>query len=727
MSSYQASGSGDPDTTPRQLVPITRGRQVVPGGYDTHMSGSEAGDSPSFSKSPSPDLLDGPLSRTITSRISGRGGISRPSSIASRESRRTPRPRPIPSTSTSTQLEIMEKIVSDGRAEFQRHQEEFAKQRQEIDALKKTLEAVVAAANKQFADNQAAIDVAYSAQNARIAQQAQDASDLQKTLKETQEIVEREINVLRGLSNDKSTEIQGLGSLIQDHLNKALKTVEGQLATVEESTKTVDKRVDDLYGVHETDVKYIISGIKDERKRVKQEISNVTGEIEFLNEDYQEFKTDMVTRLRLTESKVHVIMGERAKGKEREREETPDEERTRGRRTRRDTTPPPRLPSESPRRAPPPPANPLQDQIAALLAQHNPGGRHEKEPNASPPEKFKGEPSKLRTFRSELDIVFDMERSKFSRERTKIQYAASFMRDSAKTWWEANRGKLNTTSWATFDQFWSELASEYSDPSESLQAKRDLLSILQEGGGTVLEWINKVKAKNLIAGLQADRVHEHLCDSALPKTRDEFRKTHPNLAMPIGYTLQTVYDHWMAAGQIVEHEARQEKLLESRRSLLKSASGKGGVEKKRETSDGKKKATEESKKKTEPSKNRVTKTKRAKKASPSETTKPSGGTSGDTIRVPKEIWDARIAAGHCGKCCKSAHKSFDCKSDVLVTDKCPETKRAVVTKAEKKGKAAAVVNAITDAPAPIQHGRVWEIDEDLDFEIGSDEECMVLG
>ena len=117
----------------------------------------------------------------------------------------------------------------------------------------------------------------------------------------------------------------------------------------------------------------------------------------------------------------------------------------------------------------------------------SPAGESRKEPRAKDPELFKGQRNKLTEFLTECRINFELQKSRFPDESTKVHFAISFLRETPLLAVQphiANGPGSYPEFLQTFDSFADYLRRSYGDPDERGTAKRKLRGLVQTGAAS---------------------------------------------------------------------------------------------------------------------------------------------------------------------------------------------------------------------------------------------------
>jgi hypothetical protein len=113
-----------------------------------------------------------------------------------------------------------------------------------------------------------------------------------------------------------------------------------------------------------------------------------------------------------------------------------------------------------------------------------PAVRHS-EPKIAAPEYFSGQRSKLTTFLTQVSMVIELQPSRYPTERSKVLYAASFLRDTAFLWFQPNITKEpEPEMMQDFRKFTKLLKETFGDPDEEATAERNLFVLHQKGSAS---------------------------------------------------------------------------------------------------------------------------------------------------------------------------------------------------------------------------------------------------
>lgn len=160
--------------------------------------------------------------------------------------------------------------------------------------------------------------------------------------------------------------------------------------------------------------------------------------------------------------------------------------------------------------------------------------RSEKPPRGKEPDEFDGNQTRYRAFVSQLALCFGADTARFCNDKTKISYAASFLRGPAFGWLEPYINKLSgDVVFPSYAEFLDGLQAGFADPDAYATAERDLESLTQEkscsayysqfiGLISQLGWNeNAVKIHYFRQGLK-DNIKDRLVGRDLPDTIEEF-------------------------------------------------------------------------------------------------------------------------------------------------------------------------------------------------------------
>jgi len=143
------------------------------------------------------------------------------------------------------------------------------------------------------------------------------------------------------------------------------------------------------------------------------------------------------------------------------------------------------------------------------------------EPRVSEPEHFNGHRSQLRDFISQVKLVIQAQPSRFSTEKQKVIYAATFLRGPAFSWFQPYTEMADTEPILNnFNMFIRELKCVFGDPSQSATAERQLRNLKQKGAAanyvsdfrrlaSLVEWNDAALCHQFYHGLK-DNVKDFL-------------------------------------------------------------------------------------------------------------------------------------------------------------------------------------------------------------------------
>lgn len=126
----------------------------------------------------------------------------------------------------------------------------------------------------------------------------------------------------------------------------------------------------------------------------------------------------------------------------------------------------------------------LQSRLQSLESRPDPQPTT-REPHVSSPSHFSGNRAELRNFLSQVRLVIDVQPSRFQSERQKVLYAASFLRDTAYSWFEPLLHQSPAPSLLDdFGEFTAKLSSVFGDPDQTASAERDIRHLRQRSSAS---------------------------------------------------------------------------------------------------------------------------------------------------------------------------------------------------------------------------------------------------
>ena len=125
-----------------------------------------------------------------------------------------------------------------------------------------------------------------------------------------------------------------------------------------------------------------------------------------------------------------------------------------------------------------------QAMIAALQAAAAAAARQPpqpREPQVALPERFSGQQSRHRDFVAAVQVIFDLQPSRFADDRAKILFMSTLLDGAASTWFRTQRESLSPDSpiLTSFAAFLAAFASAFGDPHAQLTAIRRLQNCRQ--------------------------------------------------------------------------------------------------------------------------------------------------------------------------------------------------------------------------------------------------------
>lgn len=103
-------------------------------------------------------------------------------------------------------------------------------------------------------------------------------------------------------------------------------------------------------------------------------------------------------------------------------------------------------------------------------------------PEGKRPDEFYGDRSKYRTFVAQLALYYGSDPQKFSTDKSKIRFAASFLRGSAFEWLEPFIDEMaGNVSFYKYSEFLEGLMAGFVDPDQYATAEREIEVLVQRG------------------------------------------------------------------------------------------------------------------------------------------------------------------------------------------------------------------------------------------------------
>ena len=173
----------------------------------------------------------------------------------------------------------------------------------------------------------------------------------------------------------------------------------------------------------------------------------------------------------------------------------------------------------------------LRDRVLELESQTAPHPVPQsavREPQVSSPTHFSGNRAELRNFLSQVRLVIDVQQSRFQTERQKVLYAASFLRDSAYSWFQPFLEQSPAPDLLDdFDEFAKKLSAVYGDPDQTATAERDIRTLCQRSSVSAyavdfqrlaahLQWNDAALASQFYWGL-SDVIKDELAQMDRPR------------------------------------------------------------------------------------------------------------------------------------------------------------------------------------------------------------------
>ncbi len=119
-------------------------------------------------------------------------------------------------------------------------------------------------------------------------------------------------------------------------------------------------------------------------------------------------------------------------------------------------------------------SSPSQSQSASHTSHLNYG----REPKVNNPETYSGERAKLSNFLAQVQLVINLQPSRFASESAKIFFTGSYLRGTAFTWFQPLLSKEPKPSYMLdFAQFCQQLRATFGDPDEVSTAERQIRAL----------------------------------------------------------------------------------------------------------------------------------------------------------------------------------------------------------------------------------------------------------
>jgi hypothetical protein len=151
--------------------------------------------------------------------------------------------------------------------------------------------------------------------------------------------------------------------------------------------------------------------------------------------------------------------------------------------------------------------------------------RSSKEPKACDPEPFNGkEPSKLRQFITQCDLVFRLNPSRFPDEDVKVAYMTTYLRGSALDSVRPLLAEAYALETSSVDEFVRYLQTNFGDPDEKGTAKRKLKALKQTGSAS--EYFSKFRELMATIGWKdPEAIVDKAQDGLSPEMKDEVARS----------------------------------------------------------------------------------------------------------------------------------------------------------------------------------------------------------
>ena len=107
--------------------------------------------------------------------------------------------------------------------------------------------------------------------------------------------------------------------------------------------------------------------------------------------------------------------------------------------------------------------------------------RAPKAPKVSHPEWYKGGQHEFQVFQGQLQLVFQADPARFQNDKSKIVYAASFLRGPARDWWTPNiNPHTGGVKFDTYTEFLTALSNAFDNPDSEATAAREIRRLQQK-------------------------------------------------------------------------------------------------------------------------------------------------------------------------------------------------------------------------------------------------------
>ena len=171
---------------------------------------------------------------------------------------------------------------------------------------------------------------------------------------------------------------------------------------------------------------------------------------------------------------------------------------------------------------------------------HTPvSSRYPSEPRISDPSYFDGRRNLLKNFVSQLRLVIFGQPSRYPTERSKVMFAASFLRDSAFSWFQPYLNAESCPVLDDFDMFIDLLESAFGDPDETINAERKL-SLLSQSASAI-QYASEFRRIAALTQWNDPAKCYHFYNGLKPAVKDELSKvkrpTHLNDLMELAISI----------------------------------------------------------------------------------------------------------------------------------------------------------------------------------------------
>ena len=271
-----------------------------------------------------------------------------------------------------------------------------------------------------------------------------------------------------------------------------------------------------------------------------------------------------------------------------------------------------------------------------------------KEPKVNPPMEFSGDRTQLRSFIVQLELVFQLQPSRYDTDIKKVGYACGFLRGTPANLFNALRiAKADHEILTSWEKFVEHLKVNFGDVDKRLTAKNAIYELRQTGSAA--DYFGKLQQYVTILGWpDNDFLVEHARRGLKSELRDEIARSREN------FTTIAELMRFVVPLDIRLYERKRER--EKEEELVKKRTvAKIEKEERVRTTTAMVGGT---------SAPPVPARSPLRMSATSSRSTPVPAQRGP--RIPKDEIDRRRSSGECLKCCSTSHMMAECPSEIFL-------------------------------------------------------------